>query len=246
MRASVGAVESLACEDCDGRAGHDGGMGSHATPTGLIICLDDASLDDLVGPVEVMVQEGLKTFSLPAGHEDTDEMVTIFGARASFGIHGVVSEETIESVSGWAVFALADVLEDGVAEAARKRDLPLWAQAMTPGEIRGVLESGAAGAMLFPADVVGHVMAERLRTLNLAGHVIPRGGIGAFSATEWMKAGAPAACVDATLLGDALSGGDLGALRDRCGSFVKVERDVRRQTRSSGAGSRSRSRLPAR
>ncbi len=201
-------------------------MPSTTAPAGLIICLDDAALDDLVGPVEVMVQEGLRTFSLPVGREDIDDIVAIFGARARFGAHGAMSREVIESIRGWAAFALADVADEEIITAAREADVPLWAQAMTPAEVRDVLALGAAGAMLFPADVVGHVMAERLRSLGLADHVIPRGGIGAFTATEWMKAGAPAACVDTTLLGDALRGGDLGSLRDRCGSFVKVNRGV--------------------
>ena len=199
-------------------------MPSTTAPAGLIICLDDAALDDLVGPVEVMVQEGLRTFSLPVGREDIDDIVAIFGARARFGAHGAMSREVIESIRGWAAFALADVADEETITAAREADVPLWAQAMTPAEVRDVLALGAAGAMLFPADVVGHVMAERLRSLGLADHVIPRGGIGAFTATEWMKAGAPAACVDTTLLGDALRGGDLGSLRDRCGSFVKGNR----------------------
>lgn len=211
--------------DCAG-CGHDGPMPSATAPAGLIICLDDVTLDDLVGAVEVMIQEGLRTFSLPVGHEDTEDIVAIFGARARFGVHGPVSREVIESVRGWAAFTLANVADHDVITAAREADVPLWAQAMTPSEVRDVLAVGATGAMLFPADVVGHVMADRLRILGLADRVIPRGGIGAFSATEWMKAGAPAACVDATLLGDALQGGDLGALRDRCGSFVKVNRGV--------------------
>ncbi len=199
-------------------------MRSTTAPAGLIICLDDANPDDVVGPIEVMIQEGLRTFSLPIGHEDTEDIIAIFGARARFGVHGAMTGEAIESIREWAGFALAHVLEEGAVAAAREAEIPLWGQAMTPAEIREVLALGATGAMLFPADVVGHVMAERLRTLGLAEHVIPRGGIGAFSATEWMKAGAPAACVDTTLLGDALRGGDLGALRDRCGSFVKVHR----------------------
>ncbi|MGO1384062.1 MAG: hypothetical protein ACTHWA_06735 [Arachnia sp.] len=201
-------------------------MPSNSHPVGLIICLDDVGLDDLVGPVEVMVQEGLKTFSLPVGHADTDDIIAIFGARARFGVHGEVSGAAIESNRGWCKFALANVADADVVAAAREAGVPLWVQAMTPAEVRAVLALGATGAMLFPADVVGHVMAERLRVLGLAEFVIPRGGIGAFSSTEWMKAGAPAACVDTTLLGDALRGGNLGALRDRCGSFVKVNRGV--------------------
>lgn len=201
-------------------------MPTPTLPAGLIICLDDVPLDELVGAVEVMVQEGLKTFSLPAGHAEHDDIVAIFGPRARFGIHGAVTLEGLMAVRSWAAFALVNVVEDGVIAAAEEAGISIWAQAMTPAEVREVLHSGATGALLFPADVVGHVMAERLRVLDLADRVIPRGGLGAFSSTEWLRAGAQAACIESTLLGDALRGGDLGALRDRCGSFVKVNKGV--------------------
>ena len=61
---------------------------------------------------------------------------------------------------------------------------------------------------------------------------MPRGDVGAFSAGEWLKAGAPAVCIDSTLLGDALTGGDLGQLRDRCTSFKTIQRRYHRPTSS--------------
>lgn len=201
-------------------------MSSANVPTGLVVCLDDVALDDLVGAVEVMVQEGLRTFSLPVGHAEATEIVAIFGLRATFGLHGAVTSADVTHQNEWAAFVLADVLDDALVARTTELGIPVYAQAMTPWEVRDVLARGATGALLFPADVVGHVMAERLRALGLAEKVVPRGGIGAFSATEWMKAGAPAACVDNTLLGDALRGGDLGLLRDRCGSFAKVNREA--------------------
>ncbi len=203
-----------------------GAMPSVNAPSGLVICLDDVALDDLVGAVEVMIQEGLKTFSLPVGHAETADIIAIFGPRARFGVHGAVTSANVEMLKEWARFIFTNELDDALVAGARDAGIPVYAQAMTPSEVRAVFARGAAGALLFPADVVGHVMAERLRSLGLAERVVPRGGIGAFSASEWMKAGAPAACVDTTLLGDALRGGDLGMLRDRCGSFVKVNREA--------------------
>lgn len=204
-----------------------GAMPTRSAPTGLIVCLDDVGLDHLVGAVEVMIQEGLTTFSLCATDQEQDEIVAIFGPRAQFGLHGALDADGLLAARAWARFALLDVVDDDVLAAGRETEIPVFAQAMTPTEVREVLARGADGALLFPADVVGHVMAERLASLKLADAVIPRGGIGAFSATEWMKAGASAACVDSTLLGDALRGGDLGLLRDRCGSFAKVNRQKR-------------------
>ncbi|WP_185975715.1 aldolase [Tessaracoccus rhinocerotis] len=199
-------------------------MTSDAPLTGLVVCLDDVDVDELVGAVEVLVQEGFRNFALAAGSEALGETIEIFAARARFGAHGVRSTQDLARlVAAGGSFAFVDLPEADAVAAAREAGVPVWVQAMTPTEVRGVLELGADGAMLFPADVVGHAMAKHLETLSLADRVVPRGGVGAFAAGEWLKAGAPAVCVDQTLLGDALSGGDLGALRDRCSSFIQVQ-----------------------
>lgn len=201
-----------------------GSMTSDAPLTGLVVCLDDVEVDELVGAVEVLVQEGFRSFALAAGSEALQETIDIFATRARFGAHGVrTGEHVTRLVAAGGSFALLDLPDPDAVEAARSAGIPFHVQAMTPTEVRQVLELGADGAMLFPADVVGHVMAKHLETLSLSERVVPRGGVGAFAAGEWLKVGAPAVCVDQTLLGDALTGGDLGALRDRCGSFIQVQ-----------------------
>lgn len=189
---------------------------------GVVVCLDDVPVDDLVGPVEVLVQEGLRTFSLPAGASAWADMTTIFGRRSRWGQHAVRSRAQVEAATeAEASFLLLDI-GDGVAAAARETGIPFYPPAMTPTEIRSVLDGGATGAQLYPADVVGHQMAARLVDIGLAHQVVPRGGLGAFAVGEWMGAGSPAACVDTTLLSDALTGGDLGMLRDRVPAFIRA------------------------
>ncbi len=199
-------------------------MMEHMTsPAGFIVSLADVGLDDLVGPVEVLVQEGLSTFSLPVSASGLAEIISIYGLRATFGAHGITTADDVRAAAGAGVsFLLADAPEQSLVEAAGEAGLPLWLPGMTPTEVRGVLGMPVAGALVFPADVVGHAMAAHLGRLGLAGRCIPAGGIGAFSAGEWFKAGAQAVCIDETLLGDALKGGDLAQLRDRCGSFLSV------------------------
>ncbi|GAB3815418.1 hypothetical protein GCM10028820_12850 [Tessaracoccus terricola] len=199
-------------------------MTSDAPLSGLVVCLDDVDVDELVGAVEVLVQEGFRNFALAAGSEALEETIGIFATRGRFGAHGVRTAEHVTGlVAAGGTFALLDLPDPDALAAGSAAGIPVHVQAMTPTEVRAVLELGADGAMLFPADVVGHAMAKHLATLSLAEHVVPRGGVGAFAAGEWLKAGSPAVCVDQTLLGDALTGGDLGALRDRCGSFIQVQ-----------------------
>lgn len=201
-----------------------GAMSSITPLSGLVVCLDDVEIDDLVGAVEVLVQEGFRNFSLPVGSEAFAEFSDIYSGRARIGAHGVVSaDEVARTAELGGVFCFLDLPDPEALATAAEAGLAGYAQAMTPTEIRDVLAAGAQGAMVYPADVLGHIMAARLRAVGLADRVVPRGGVGAYAAGEWLKAGAPAACVDAPLLSDSLHGGDLGSLRDRCGSFIKVQ-----------------------
>lgn len=196
-------------------------MGGMTVPNGIVTCLPPADVDDLVGVVEVLVQEQLPTFAAPVGL--LAELQSVFGRRAVFGAWRVVDSPGVEEAhEAGASFVLADVADRDMVVYANRHDLPLYAAASTPLEIRAVLELGVTGALMWPADVVGHVMAGHLARVGLVEQVIPMGGLGAFAAGEWLKHGSPAACVDNTLLGDAPEGGDLGQLRDRCGSFRKA------------------------
>lgn len=199
-------------------------MTSDALPSGIIVCLPEAELDDHVGVVETLIQEGFGTFALPAAATDFAAVVGIFGSRAGFGSYRVTTaDQVVDVAEAGASFVLLDLPDGDAVAAAVQRGLPCFATAMTPTEVRAVLAGGATGALLFPADVVGHALGHRLAEVGLADRVIPLGGIGAYAAGEWFAAGAPAVCIEATLLGDAFAGGSLRQLRDRCGSFTSVQ-----------------------
>ncbi|GAA4901017.1 bifunctional 4-hydroxy-2-oxoglutarate aldolase/2-dehydro-3-deoxy-phosphogluconate aldolase [Tessaracoccus lubricantis] len=196
------------------------------TVRGIVVCLPDASLDDYVGVVEVLIQEGFTRFALPATAEALRDVTTIFGSRATFGALRVSSSTHVHlAADAGAAFVFSDVADSDVADAADERGVECFGSAMTPREVRGALQL-SNGALLHPADVVGHAMAARLRELGLADRVIPLGGIGAYAAGEWFKAGAPAVGIDHTLLGDAFDGGSLSQLRERCTSFIALERRI--------------------
>lgn len=197
-------------------------MSSEFRLNGLIVCLPDAAVDDYVGVIETLIQEGLTTFALPATAQDFSEVLGIFGARATFGAYRVSAVDQVSTViDAGARFVFADVDGDPV-DAAVERGVAGYAAAMTPTEVRRVLDGRATGALLWPADVVGHAIGARFAEIGLAERVIPLGGIGAYAAGEWLKSGSTAVCIDTTLIGDAFTGGSLVQLRDRCGSFVTV------------------------
>ncbi|OLB75119.1 MAG: hypothetical protein AUI14_21710 [Actinobacteria bacterium 13_2_20CM_2_71_6] len=52
--------------------------------------------------------------------------------------------------------------------------------------------------------------------------IVPTGGVSAENAAEWLAAGAVAVGVGGSLIGDALDGGDLGALSARATAIMKA------------------------
>lgn len=190
----------------------------------LVPCLPQADLDDHVAVVEVLIQEGFRAFGVPAQGDALASLVHMFGSRAEFWATRVATADDVaRAVEAGAARLLGDDSNPGMIEAAASHGVGLWATAMTATEIRLVLSRDVAGALLWPADVVGHGFAARLGEIGLGDKVIPMGGVGAYAAGEWLTAGSPAACVDNALLGDAYQGGSLGKLRDRCGSFIAVQ-----------------------
>ena len=188
------------------------------------MCLPEASIDDYIGVVEVLIQEGFTRFAMPASAEAFRDVAGIFGSRAQFGALRVTSSADVHrAADAGASFAFSDVADSDVADAADERQLDCWLSAMTPREVRAALQLSGR-ALLYPADVLGHAMAHRLDELGLIDEVVPLGGIGAYAAGEWLKAGAKAVGVDATLLGGAFDGGSLSMLRDRCNWFISLER----------------------
>lgn len=200
-------------------------MSTQPSLDGLIVTLPTAFLDDYVGAIEVMLQEGLTCFALPASAEALGEVVEIFGARAHLGVTRVTTaHEVNRAAEAGARYALADVTVAAVAEAAAESGVECYGSAMTLTEVRAVLDRAYTGALLYPADVTGYAMAAHLADLALIDRVVAMGGVGAYAAGEWLDAGARAVCVGEMLVGDAFSGGSLSQLRDRCGSFVAVDR----------------------
>ena len=63
---------------------------SDAPLTGVVALLDEASLDDLIGVIEVLAQEGVPNLSLPAGLPALEELAALYGTRIRIGVHGPI------------------------------------------------------------------------------------------------------------------------------------------------------------
>ncbi|MEP6696176.1 MAG: bifunctional 4-hydroxy-2-oxoglutarate aldolase/2-dehydro-3-deoxy-phosphogluconate aldolase [Pseudonocardiales bacterium] len=109
-----------------------------------------------------------------------------------------------------------DVLDRGI-----ELGVPVLPGACTPSEILQAWRAGASAVKVFPAAQAGgpaYIEAVRAPLPHIP--LVPTGGIVISEAAAYLRAGALAVGLGGPLLGDAGTGGDLGALHERALDLV--------------------------
>ena len=149
-----------------------GPMPSDTLLRGTVVCLPDAPVDDHIGVVEVLIQEGFRTFAAPVTGAALSDLTAIFGARAAIGVTRVVdAAQVVTAVEKGAAFVLADVATNDVAQAALEAGVPCYGAAMTPGEVRAALALPLAGVL------VGHCQRHLKHELTFTCESAPCGNL---------------------------------------------------------------------
>ena len=133
----------------------------------------------------------------------------------------LTATDVADVVAAGAQFIVTPAVAPSI-EAGAQRGLPVAAGALTPTEAWTAVQRGASAVKLFPASAGG---PEYLRALRDPLPDIPFlavGGVRLDDVEAYLKAGAIGVGVGSPLVGDAASGGDLGALRDRARSYLAV------------------------
>jgi 2-dehydro-3-deoxyphosphogluconate aldolase/(4S)-4-hydroxy-2-oxoglutarate aldolase len=97
---------------------------------------------------------------------------------------------------------------------------PVLMGAVTPTEILTAYTSGAAAVKLFPASIGGPRYVRAVREPLPHIPLVPVGAVDETAARNYLAAGATAVGVGGPLVGDAVAGGDLAALRHRAAVFL--------------------------
>lgn len=118
-----------------------------------------------------------------------------------------------------ASFVVTPAVTESIA-AAVKLGLPVLAGAQTPTEVLAAMGAGASAVKLFPASFGGPGYLKALREPFPTIPFIPVGGVDLAAAREYLRLGAVAVGVGGPLVGDAVTGGSLTALRDRAKDFM--------------------------
>jgi 2-dehydro-3-deoxyphosphogluconate aldolase/(4S)-4-hydroxy-2-oxoglutarate aldolase len=200
-----------------------------ATRLVAIVRADDAS--HAQAAAETLIDSGFRAIEVAL---TTPDAVGVIGrlvaaaadSRVLVGGGTVLSAADTNAVAEvGGAFIVTPAIAPSLAEAA-KIGLPSLAGAYTPSEILTAVDLGAAAVKLFPAEVGGPGYLSAIRAPLPWVKLIPVGGVTIELAPDYLKRGAFALGLGSPLLGDAVKGGDLGALRERATRFIAVAQDA--------------------
>lgn len=193
---------------------------------GLVAIVRGSDPGAALRSVVTLAEEGVRlievSLTTPEACDVIDKARHETGASALIGAGTVVTRDDAlrarDAGAGWMV---TPALDKGFEQAVAL-GVPVLAGALTPTEAVAATRSGACAVKLFPASLGGPGYLRALRDPLPEVPFVPVGGVDAGLAQDYFAAGAVAVGVGSPLVGDAPSGGDLAALRDRARAFRDV------------------------
>ncbi|MGS2616646.1 bifunctional 4-hydroxy-2-oxoglutarate aldolase/2-dehydro-3-deoxy-phosphogluconate aldolase [Micromonospora sp. LZ34] len=171
-----------------------------------------------------LLEEGVRIVEVALTTPDAVRAVEALRAAAPAGSlvgAGTVltAADVADVAAAGAQFVVTPAVVESIAEAAR-RGIPVAAGAFTPTEAYTAMQMGASAVKLFPVSVGGVAYLKAVRDPFPDIPFVAVGGVGLDDVPGYLKAGAIAVGVGGPLVGDAASGGDLAALRERARTYV--------------------------
>ncbi|MGC4903368.1 bifunctional 4-hydroxy-2-oxoglutarate aldolase/2-dehydro-3-deoxy-phosphogluconate aldolase [Micromonospora echinospora] len=173
-----------------------------------------------------LLEEGVRVVEVALTTPDAARAVEALRADAPAGSlvgAGTVltAADVAEVAAAGAQFVVTPAVVESIAEAARL-GLPVAAGAFTPTEAYTAMRLGASAIKLFPVSVGGPAYLKAVRDPFPDIPFVAVGGVGLADLPGYFAAGAIAVGVGGPLVGDAASGGDLDALRQRARAYLSA------------------------
>jgi len=130
-------------------------------------------------------------------------------------------DDVTRAAQAGARFMVTPAVTESVAESVAL-GIPVLAGAFTPTEVLTAMGLGATAVKLFPSALGGPAYLRALRDPLPDVPFVPVGGVDVVLAAEYLAIGAVAVGVGSPLVGDAVRGGALDALRARAAAFLAV------------------------
>ena len=172
---------------------------------------------------DVLVEEGILGIELTLTTPDLlgalSDLVDRYTATADVGVGTILTElDAQRAIDSGAQFLVTPTMNLPVIKLAVQRQIAVIPGGLTPTELAAGWDASATAVKIFPAQTVGAGYLKHLRGPFPDLQAVPSGGVDLDASRQWLAAGAVAVSIGGPLLGDALNGADLSALRDRCGA----------------------------
>lgn len=189
----------------------------------------------LVDVAQALLEGGVEvveiTFTVPAAHRVLEAVRSALGEKILLGAGTVLDPETarIALLSG-AEFIVAPTLNLKVIETCKRYGKPVIPGAYTPTEILTAWEAGADIVKVFPADVGGPAYLRAIRAPLPQIRLLPTGGVNLQTAAEFLRAGACALGVGASLVEPkAIANRDFDRITSLAREYVRIVRQTRQE-----------------
>ena len=189
--------------------------------TKVIAVLRASHASGLAAVCDVLVEEGILSLELtlttPDLLDSLSGLVDRYANTADVGVGTVLdTTEASKAIDSGAQYLVTPTMNLPVIDLAVRSQIAVFPGGLTPTELAAGWNAGATAVKIFPAQTVGAGYLKHLRGPFPDLQAVPSGGVDLDASRQWLAAGAVAVSIGGPLLGDALKGGDLSALRDRC------------------------------
>lgn len=175
---------------------------------------------------DALLERGIVHLEITTNTPGWESAVTELASREGsvIGVGTVLTAEHVARATGaGAAFVVAPNTDARVGSAAAEAGLAWYPGAFSPTEIALAWELGATAVKVFPAAQAGgpaFIAAVRAPLPHIL--LVPTGGIGVDDASAYLQRGAVAVGLGSPLLGDALDGGSMDALRARADAVLEA------------------------
>jgi len=196
----------------------------------VIAVLRADHVDRLLPVCDALAEAGITSLELtlttPGLLDAMPRLVERYAGTADVGVGTVTTvDQARTAVADGAGYLVTPTVNEPVTMLAVAAGVAVFPGGLTPTELAAGWQAGATAVKIFPAQLVGPGYLSHLRGPFPDLLAIPSGGVDLDDARAWLTAGAPAVSMGGPLLGDALAGGDLAALRTRCATVRAVVDD---------------------
>ena len=196
-------------------------LSDRLTSSKVIAVLRASNVSAIAPACDVLVEEGILSLELtlttPGLFDALSELVDRYRNAADVGVGTILTEpDARRALDCGAQYLVTPTMNLPVVKLAVERQVAVFPGGLTPTELGAGWEAGATAVKIFPAETVSAGYLKHLRGPFPDLEAMPSGGVDLDATREWLDAGAIAVSIGGPLLGDALKGGDLSALRNRC------------------------------